>query len=178
MKLSLNALILLGLFLAGTAFGRIDRFPGLDAVIKEADVIAAVRVQQNLNYSDERLDELPYSASKCLVLISLKGGAMTNRSMVLMLRPPTLAVNLNAPVQVYSYYLVFLKRQADSSDGIVYRSIDHVGCVLPLAWGAGEKFKPTGNVKDDIKALIREYLRWRDEMNQVETKGLELILSR
>ena len=94
---------------------------------------------------------------------------------MLALRPPT-DVPFFLDAQEGRNYLVFLERQTEATGGILWRSLDFPGCVLPAPPEVEEKGVSDRGVKKSVKAVIRAYLEWRNTQIGQFDKGIKRIL--
>ncbi|HEX8463610.1 MAG TPA: hypothetical protein VF627_03245 [Abditibacterium sp.] len=145
----------------------IGYYPGLDALIKEADIIAIIRVES----STLTIEPNGWIRPNCYVYQTLKGDLKAQTNLPLSLNG---AVSVNSSFSGDAFapmttHLVFL----DASRSIICRE----GSDVPLS-PLGNETKPAGKtLKAQIQTLIRRYKTYRDAQIKRENQLLDKALA-
>ena len=151
-------------------------YPGLDALIKEADTIAIVRVE-SAPTNGIMVDG--WAKRDCYVYQSLKGDLKANQRVKILLNEGV-GVKSNfdgSGLASMSTHLVFLSRSSEELSGAKYTIICREGADIPLSPLGNEK-KPDGKtLKAQIQTLVRRYKAYRAQQAQREDKLLDKALA-
>ena len=149
--------LLTALFLAAfpmTAHAvRVGSFPGLDALLERADVVAIVRI-------DEHVEPLPdpnlITRHRCYVYQTLKGDLTAGGTVLLNLRD-TRRTSFVSPFQLLSTHLVFLVKTGDG-----YQNLAVEGSILRLSPFGNEKALDGGTLRAKITNLVSRSISYWD----------------
>ena len=166
-----NTLFLLGLgvfvALAPAHATLIGPYPGLDALVKEADAIAVVRLDSAPSHEGINGN----SKARCTVLQTLKGHLKAHGRV---------QIGLNDAVSVGPSNLtrlMFLHSSKPTGGAATYDIILREGADLPMAPQEYET-KPAGNtLKAQIQTLIRRYQTVRNAQIKLEDELLDKSLA-
>jgi hypothetical protein len=151
MRILLTALFLAALPITAHAV-RVGSFPGLDALVERADVIAIVRI-------DEHVQPLPdpnlITRHRCYVYQTLKGDLTAGGRVLLNLRDTR--GSFVSPFPLLSTHLVFLVK-ADGG----YRNLAFEGSVLRLSPFGNEKALDGGTLRAKITNLVGQSISYWD----------------
>jgi hypothetical protein len=145
------AIILVALPMTAHA-ARIGSFPGLDAAIQRADVIAIVRI-------DEHVQPMPdpnlITRHRCYVYQTLKGDLTAGGIVPLNLRHTR--TSFVSPFPLGSTHLVFLVR---SDDG--YQNLAFEGSILRLSPFGHERLPDGETLRSKISSLVNQSISYWD----------------
>lgn len=148
--------------------------PGLEALSKQADVIAMVRVDSGFDRSSAN----GWERRDCFVYQTLKGDLKANQRIPILLNDLSCFGSRfsDESLAPMSSHLVFLRYSKEPANGANYLSIVCPGADLPLAPSNNET-KPEGaTLKAQIQTLVRRYRAYRDEQMKKVDESLDKTL--
>lgn len=152
----------------------IGGYPGLEALIKEADTIAIVRVEG----ASSGLVVNGWTRRSCYVYQTLKGTLKINERVLISLnRFVGTRSDFGESLAPMSTHLVFLNRSETPINGANYSIIGRQGADLPVS-PLGNETKPAGKtLKAQIQTLIRRYQNYRAAQTKREDAMLNKALA-
>ncbi|MFL5340109.1 MAG: hypothetical protein ACJ8F7_08150 [Gemmataceae bacterium] len=167
----LTALVLAAAVAAEARAVVIANFKSLDDLIDKSDAVLVVRIDRT---TQPVVGPDLYTTHECFVYATLKGKAEVGQRVSLQL--------LNAGrfdesrFGVGSTYIVFLRSGAAGTGGPTYWSIQVEGATIPVAPDFREKTVKGKTAKEAVKALVREYIEYRDRKTQKQNEFFEKLL--
>jgi hypothetical protein len=148
---------------------RIADFRSLDHLIDNADAIAVVRIDKNI---DPNMGPDLCNTQECYIYATLKGDMKAGDRVPMRLMDTR--GSLVSPYGVGSTHLLFLRK--DAGGRWSYRSLQVQGANLPTSPLFRDATIKGLAVKDAVKALIREYGEYRDKKLRKEKELLDKVL--
>jgi hypothetical protein len=144
-------------------------FKSLDHLIDNADAIAVVRIEKNI---DPNMGPDLGTTHECYIYATLKGDPKPADRVPMRLMDTR--GSFVSPYGIGSTHLLFLKK--DAGGRWSYRSLQVQGSNLPTAPEFRDATIKGLAVKDAVKALVREYSEYRDRKLRKEKELLDKVL--
>jgi len=168
MKIKILLCALASLAFIGSAHAVIiQRYPGLNGLLAEADDVAVVRIEDGSSVPPLSIGRV-MADRKCFVLQTLRGD-LKNEQQV------TISLDGGASLAPMTTHLLFLRKiELPKGQGASYETLATEGTDFPMS-----RFDNTANLEGDttkarIQTLIRRYKTYRDE----EIKWEDVLLDK
>lgn len=146
-------------------------FPGLDELIRKADAIVILRVDQSRgDFGSPTL----YSTHDCYIYQTLKGDIATGNTLRLRLMDTSSA--FVSPYANHSTHLMFLTRKRAEDEPTEYRTLEFRGANVRLTPFGHEKLPEGGDTKEQITSLLRTTFEYNEKQHDKEQAFLEQIM--
>lgn len=150
----------------------IGPFPGLEALIDQADAIVILRVDET---GGDSFASDPYTIHRCFIYQCLKGDIASNSWIPLRLMDPRSPVV--SPFARHSTHLVFLTKKRSPDEPTEYRTLEIEGASIRVSPFGNESMPEGATTPERIRSVLKTAMAYWADQEKKEREFMQVVLS-